>query len=101
MHDSFRDETRSFRAWIASGFSAPAVSDRVRDYLLHFTSDAPAGGKYQTLWPHQREAVLRSIYTKEVLEPHDIGWKNILLNIVTGGGKTAIIAALMAYLRVC
>jgi superfamily II DNA or RNA helicase len=90
----------SYRAWVASGFRSPEVSERARDYLLHLAVESPAG-KYQTLWPHQREAVLRTIYADELLRQGDAGWKDLLLNIVTGGGKTAIIAALMAYLRVC
>jgi hypothetical protein len=53
------------------------------------------------LWPHQRDAVLRAIFTNELLKPRDAGWKDLLLNVVTGGGKTTIIAAIMAYLRVC
>jgi len=101
MFNSFHGETvKKYRAWVASGFRRPAVPDRVRDYLLHLAVESPAG-KYQALWPHQREAVLRTIYASELLKPLDGGWKDLLLNVVTGGGKTAIIAALMAYLRVC
>ncbi|MFH1220589.1 MAG: DEAD/DEAH box helicase family protein [Candidatus Eisenbacteria bacterium] len=72
----------------------------MRDYLLHLAVESPAG-KYQTLWPHQRDAILRSIFVNEILKPHDAGWKDLLPNVVTGGGKTTIIAAIMAYLRVC
>lgn len=101
MFNSFHGETvKKYRAWVASGFRRPAVPERVRDYLLHLAVESPAG-KYQALWPHQREGVLRSIYASELLKPMDGGWKDLLLNVVTGGGKTAIIAALMAYLRVC
>lgn len=101
MFNSFHGSTLgNYRGWLASGFRDPAVSVRIRDYLLHLAVDSPSG-KYITLWPHQREAVLRTIYANELLKPSDAGWKDLLLNVVTGGGKTAIIAALMSYLRVC
>lgn len=101
MFNSFHGHTlKTYREWVASGFRAPAVADPVRDFLLHLAVESSAG-KYDTLWPHQREAVLRTIYANEILRPGDPGWKDLLLNIVTGGGKTTIIAAVMAYLRVC
>ena len=51
------------------------------------------------MWPHQWDSLLRIIYAYEIrredlVEPH-----GALLNVVTGGGKTAIIAALMAWMR--
>ena len=46
------------------------------------------------MWDHQLEGFLRTIYAFEVL-----GKKNCLLNIVTGGGKTAIIAAVIFWLK--
>lgn len=46
------------------------------------------------LWKHQQEAILRVIYAHEIL-----GKNNLLLNIVTGGGKTAIIGACIAWLK--
>jgi len=103
MYNSFDPKIlSSYRAWVGSGFKTSAVSDSVRDFLLHLAVESPAG-KYQTLWPHQREAVLRTVYTYEVLgiSGKERQWKDLLLNVVTGGGKTAIIAALMTWLRVC
>jgi len=101
MFNSFYGETlKTYQNWVAGSFRSPAVPDRVRDYLLHLAVESPAG-KYQSLWPHQRDAVLRAIFTNELLKPRDAGWKDLLLNVVTGGGKTTIIAAIMAYLRVC
>lgn len=103
MFDSFAGEIlRAYRVWRSSGFREPKVPEITRDYLLHLTVESPAG-KYVGLWSHQREAVMRAIYAYEILgkggqEPQ---WRDLLLNIVTGGGKTAIIAALMAWLRVC
>ena len=39
---------------------------------------------------------MRTVYAYELLQ-----WKELLLNIVTGGGKTAIIGAVVAWLKVC
>ena len=101
MFNSFYGETlKAYQNWVAGSFRAPTVPGRVRDYLLHLAVESPVG-KYQSLWPHQRDAVLRAIFANELLKPHDAGWKDLLLNVVTGGGKTTIIAAIMAYLRVC
>jgi len=101
MFNSFHGKTlRAYQNWVASGFRSPEVPELARDYLRHLAM-ASLTGKHQALWPHQREAVFRVIYAHEILQPPDPGWKSLLLNVVTGGGKTAIIAALMAYLRVC
>jgi hypothetical protein len=101
MFNSFQPAVlRPFQAWVASRFREPKVEDCVRDYLIHL-STPPADPNDLTLWPHQRESVLRAVYASEVLKPTDPGWKDVLLNVVTGGGKTTIMAALMAYLRVC
>lgn len=100
MFNSFHGEPlKRYQAWVASGYRMPEVPARVRDYLCHLALESAAGK--QALWPHQRQAVLRAIYANEVLKPQDPGYKDLLLNVVTGGGKTAIIGALMAYLRVC
>jgi superfamily II DNA or RNA helicase len=40
------------------------------------------------------------IYAHEILGKAEIGADGLLLNIVTGGGKTAVIAALTAWLRI-
>ena len=46
------------------------------------------------LWRHQEEALMRAIYAYELLQEREL-----LLNIVTGGGKTAIIGAVIAWLK--
>lgn len=53
-----------------------------------------------TLWRHQWEAFLRVIYAHEILGRTEIGADGLLLNIVTGGGKTALIASITAWLRI-
>jgi hypothetical protein len=101
MFNSFHGTVlKGYKDWVVSKFRTPVVPDNVRDYLLHLSTPS-ANPKHLTLWPHQRESVLRAIYANEILKPQDAGWKDVLLNVVTGGGKTTITAALMAYLRVC
>ncbi len=40
--------------------------------------------------------MIRTIYAYELLQ-----WRDLLLNIVTGGGKTAVMGAVVAWLKVC
>jgi len=91
MYYSFAPYEQDFRAWwAAKQFSE--VGPLTRDYLAHITRpDAP-----RKLWRHQEEAFMRAVYAHELLQ-----WDELLLNIVTGGGKTAIIGAVIAWLKVC
>jgi superfamily II DNA or RNA helicase len=91
MYYSFAPYEQDFRAWWQSG-TFPDVSPLTRDFLTHLTrKDAP-----RRLWRHQEEAVMRAVYAYEFLQ-----WNELLLNIVTGGGKTAIIGAVVAWLKCC
>jgi type III restriction enzyme len=91
MYYSFAPYEQDFRAWWQSG-AFPEVNPLTRDFLTHLTrKDAP-----RRLWRHQEEAVMRAVYAYELLQ-----WNELLLNIVTGGGKTAIIGAVIAWLKCC
>jgi type III restriction enzyme len=91
MYYAFAPYEQDFRAWWQSG-SFPDVNPLTHDFLNHLTSkDA-----LHRLWQHQEEAVLRTIYAYELLQ-----WNEQLLNIVTGGGKTAVIGAIIAWLKTC
>lgn len=88
MFNAFLKHEQDFKEWIQGGY--PDVNPMTRDFLEHLTNpELP-----KTLWRHQLDAVLRSIYSYELLQK-----KNLLLNIVTGGGKTAIIGAVIAWLK--
>ena len=52
------------------------------------------------LWPHQWDSFLRVVYSYEVRREELSRPNGVLLNVVTGGGKTAIIAAVIAWLRI-
>lgn len=88
MYDHFARYEQDFNRWKDAGF--PDTNPLTRDFLEHvLRPDAP-----RQLWKHQREALLRTVYAYELL--HE---RRVLLNIVTGGGKTAIIAAVIAWLK--
>jgi type III restriction enzyme len=90
MYNHFARYEQDFRRWIGEGF--PDANPLTRDFLQHLLDpESP-----RQLWNHQREAVLRTVYSYELL--HE---KKVLLDIVTGGGKTAIIGAIIAWLKVC
>jgi len=90
MYNSFAKYEQDFRNWKDSDFSD--VGPLTRDFLEHLKrEEAPC-----KLWNHQKESVFRVVYSYELLQ-----MRNVLLNIVTGGGKTAIIGAIMAWLKTC
>lgn len=99
MFNEFARYEQQFADWRRDGY--PGVKPDTYKYI-DFLSDpeddqSPSPG---TLWPHQWDAFLRVVYCYEVLGKKEIGANGLLLNIVTGGGKTADIAALIAWLRI-
>lgn len=70
-------------------------------YIEFLTSpDDDQAARAGTLWPHQWDSFLRVVYAHEILGKAELGADGLLLNIVTGGGKTAVIAAVVAWLRI-
>ncbi len=99
MFNQFAKYEDAFRDWRRDGM--PGLNADSYKYIEFLTSpdndQAPRDG---TLWPHQWESFLRVVYAHEILGKREIGADGLLLNVVTGGGKTAVIAALIAWLRV-
>jgi len=91
MFYAFAPYEQDFRAWWESR-AFPEVNPLTRDFLTHITRP----DQKRRLWRHQEEALMRSVYAYELLQ-----WDELLLNIVTGGGKTAIMGATIAWLKVC
>jgi len=90
MYNAFLKYEQDFKAWINSNY--PDVNPLTQDFLQHLTNpDQP-----RRLWRHQLESVQRIIYSYELLQ-----MKNLLLNVVTGGGKTAIIGSVISWLKLC
>jgi type III restriction enzyme len=88
MQDSFLNYVKEFEVWKDSGFLNVKLETR------EFIEKILKNDQKWKLWDHQIEALLRTIYAYEIL-----GKNNCLLNIVTGGGKTAIIAAVIFWLK--
>ena len=99
MFNQFAKYEDAFRDWRRDGM--PGLRTASYKYLEFLTSpdddQAPRSG---TLWSHQWESFLRVVYAHEILGKAEIGAEGLLLNSVTGGGKTAVIAAVVAWLRV-
>ncbi len=97
MQNAFLRHEADFQDWAESGFqpSKPETAE-----YLQFLADPdderlprPGG-----LWRHQWDALLRVVYAREVGGRSLFG-DGVLVDIVTGGGKTALIAATMVWLR--
>jgi len=99
MFNQFARYEDDFRDWRRDGMPGlKAESFKYIEFLASPDDDqAPREG---TLWPHQWESFLRVVYAHEILGKTQIGADGVLLNIVTGGGKTAVIAAVVAWLRI-
>lgn len=91
MFYSFAPYEQDFRAWWESR-DFPEVNPLTSDFLQHIIRDDAK----RKLWRHQEEALMRTVYAYELLQ-----WRELLLNIVTGGGKTAVMAAVISWLKVC
>ena len=98
MFNEFSRYEDDFREWTRSGY--PGAKPETLDYIGHISdAEDDTQPREGTLWPHQWDSFLRVIYAYEI-ERNALALPNgILLNVVTGGGKTAIIAALIAWLR--
>lgn len=99
MFNEFAKYEQAFFDWRRDGY--PGVLPETYSYIDFLSSpDDDQAPREGTLWPHQWEAFLRCIYCYEVLGKATLGQHGLLLNVVTGGGKTAIIAALVAWLKI-
>lgn len=89
MQYIFGPHEKNFDQWCLDGYPGPP--DGGAEFLRNLSSP-----NFQPpLWRHQAVAVKRAVYAFEHLNLEDL-----LLKIVTGGGKTVIIGAMMAYLRI-
>lgn len=98
MHYFFKQHEKNFEEWRNSGYQG--IPDAGVDFLKHLGSwNFKPDLKIVKFWNEEQwkkvqlEAIERCIYSFEVL-----GEKDLLTNIVTGGGKTTIIGALIAYM---
>ena len=97
MQNAFLPHEDDFQLWVDGGFAPcePITADYLR-FLADPEDERRA--RPDGLWPHQWQALLRIIYAREVAG-RSLWSDGVLTNIVTGGGKTALIAATMVWLR--
>ena len=99
MFNDFSRYEDAFLSWAKDGYTG--AKPETVDYLHHLSDpEDEARPREGTLWPHQWDAFLRAVYAYEIERDALAEPNGVLLNVVTGGGKTAIIAALVAWLRV-
>ena len=99
MFNRFAQYEGTFRDWRRDGM--PGLKADSYKHIEFLTSpDDDQEARPGTLWPHQWESFLRIVYAHEILGKAELGADGLLLNIVTGGGKTAVIAAVIAWLRI-
>ena len=98
MINEFAPYEDDFLRWVQGGY--PGVKDATLNYIKHLSDPADdAQPRAGTLWPHQWDSFLRVVYAYEIKGEELTRLHGVLLNVVTGGGKTAIIATLMVWLR--
>lgn len=93
----FKAHEENFNEWRKAGY--PGLPDAAVQFLKHLRS--PHFKPAMDLWNPkqwekvQLEALERCVYAFEILDE-----KDLLTNIVTGGGKTTLIGAMIAYFMI-
>src|SRR3972149_6377522 len=96
MHYFFKPHKENFREWVRSGYiGMPETGIAFLKYLSSPSFKPKMELFSDKQWKMQLEAIQRCIYCFEIL-----GEKDLLTNIVTGGGKTTVIGAMIAYLMI-
>lgn len=91
MPDSFIEFEQEFKDWQTAHY--PICSQKTIEFIEHLFERRIGN----LLWQHQKEAILRIIFLYEV-KNRALGSK-YLLRIVTGGGKSLVIASVIAWLK--
>jgi superfamily II DNA or RNA helicase len=91
MPDSFPEYEQEFRDWQMSHY--PGSNPKTLEFIEHLLERREG----DELWQHQKEAILRIIFLYEIKKGILDG--KYLLRIVTGGGKSLIIASIIAWLK--
>ena len=98
MINQFSPHEDDFQEWVKGGY--PDAKSGTLDYIQHLSDpENDAKPRAGTLWEHQWDSFLRVVYAHEIRREELARPDGVLLNVVTGGGKTAIIAALIVWLR--
>ncbi|MEM0050585.1 MAG: DEAD/DEAH box helicase family protein [Candidatus Bathyarchaeia archaeon] len=91
MPDSFAQFEQEFKDWLMSRYTGS--SEKTIEFIEHLLEKKEG----DRLWQHQKEAILRVIFSYEI-KSEQLGQK-YLLRIVTGGGKSLIIASIIGWLK--
>lgn len=83
----------TYRQWCEEP-DFPHLDERQRQYARTFITRLQDGSLSKPLYRHQYEAIMHVLFYGEKMEKWDS-----LMDIVTGGGKTVIMSALIAYFR--
>lgn len=94
MQYSFGHHEESFRDWCKDP-KFPKLEGASNQLAIGFLRNIDSPNFKPQLWRHQKESIKRVIYSYEIL-----GETDLLLEIVTGGGKSSIIAGLIAYFMI-
>lgn len=93
MKYSFKEYEDNYEKWCQQGY--PIADEDIAQKVKDFIRNIESPNFTPQLYPHQLESIKRCIYSYEIL-----GKKDLLLEIVTGGGKSAIIAGMIAYFAI-
>lgn len=94
MKYSFKDHEKNFFEWCSQGYNLP-LSEPQKLKVKDFFKNIDDPNFVPPLYRHQAEAVKRAIYSYEIL-----GKKDLLVEVVTGGGKSVIIGGMIAYFMI-
>ncbi|HBA26940.1 MAG TPA: hypothetical protein DCY98_06050 [Nitrospinae bacterium] len=94
MKYAFKEHEKNFFEWCRQGYDV-ALSEMQKLKVKDFLKNIDDPNFVPPLYRHQAEAVKRAIYSHEVL-----GKKDLLVEVVTGGGKSVIIGGMIAYFMI-
>lgn len=94
MKYSFKEHEGNFLEWCRQGYNL-ALNDSQKLKVKDFFRNIDDPNFVPPLYRHQTEAIKRVLYSYEVL-----GKKDLLVEVVTGGGKSVIIGGIIAYLMI-
>lgn len=94
MKYAFKEHEKNFFEWCRQGYDV-ALSEMQKLKVKDFLKNIDDPNFVPPLYRHQAEAVKRAIYSYEIL-----GKKDLLVEVVTGGGKSVIIGGMIAYFMI-
>jgi len=94
MKYAFKEHEKNFADWCRQGYHL-SLGDVKKAKAKEFLRNIDDPNFVPPLYRHQAESVKRLIYSYETLSK-----KDLLIEVVTGGGKSAIIGGMIAYFMI-